>query len=886
MSKTKTSIVNADILNSKINTENYNNVYDISTPVFNKLNSIPNTCGKMTSYSKFTDDSIKWRKYIDDSSYIELMKNGNLRDSNGKYKSLTDTVQVTDTTLSGNFLDITRNYILREGGLYSSSGSLIYSNSNIKSKNKAKLFELSEGCWVIYYSSNSTIGVFWDGSSATTVTVQASTKVDIAYDTDNDWIFYTIGSTVYRLKADGTTDSSTISNRYAFCSGQFALINTPKVLMTTENKLPVLRFAPSNVDTTTGQDITASSSTTQRIATDMKLVWSNDTVSVQVTSSTWPVTSFTPATTPTYSYNKCDDDTYQLTCTNESGGLAYLYGKYPSNVKTTDYYQRFGMGGSDLVALVGFQTNSESMVSWREYGDWLIYTFDGKYIVTYKKNLVIPLGFADDIIEIKSNSLIYISSIDQNVHYLEMTTPTDEYYFDSTKSIDLLEYSSKLDLVSILDSSSSYRYFFSISYTKGYGTLTYISDWINNSSLKSAKLIISTPVIFGKNINYIKSNNDVTLATGSEYYYICYDDDTDISFYVATNFENIGELYFFATGSPSQEYATIPLVYQSESSLDLDLEVERDIPNRLPAPVGVEISRLTPVKWLFKYNDVGIEYVTIGGSVINAFDIDSDSFRTSDDYIDNIISLRGNLYTIKNSNIYGVSSDYKDLTYISSLGRMKYICNNDSLILFYDKVLKCLMSFDASNSWNVFLNTPLLDILDGAISNQNEIVLLTNKGILFSRNNTMTLVYPDDWSNYQLFSSDGIQVACGNILYSPGTTHRLTFETSWLGMTDCRRLFQLDTIYLEFEIESNSMLDFSASIDMLVDDEISAGDYSYTVETVGKLKYVRLQPTAQRCNAFKWSLLANASLKRVSYSVTTDEELQTVTAPALQEIKL
>ena len=73
---------------------------------------------------------------------------------------------------------------------------------------------------------------------------------------------------------------------------------------------------------------------------------------------------------------------------------------------------------------------------------------------------------------------------------------------------------------------------------------------------------------------------------------------------------------------------------------------------------------------------------------------------------------------------------------------------------------------------------------------------------------------------------------------------------------------------------------------MLVDDEVQAGEFSYNVEQVSNLKYIRVQPSVQRCNAFKYSLQTNAAIKRISYSITADEELQTVTAPVIQEFKL
>lgn len=217
---------------------------------------------------------------------------------------------------------------------------------------------------------------------------------------------------------------------------------------------------------------------------------------------------------------------------------------------------------------------------------------------------------------------------------------------------------------------------------------------------------------------------------------------------------------------------------------------------------------------------------------------------------------------------------------------MKFICNNDNLMLFYDAVLKCLVSFDASNSWSIFLNIPLLNVYQGTISNQNEIVLFTDKGVLFSRNNTMSLLQAETFNSDSLLSSNGIEFAIATHIYSPGNSHSLELETSWLGMVDCRRLFQLDAIYFEFDMADTNKLDFDLNIDMLVDDEVQAGEFSYNVEQVSNLKYIRVQPSVQRCNAFKYSLQTNAAIKRISYSITTDDELQTVTAPVIQEFKL
>ena len=869
MSKTRTTIVNADILNSKINTENYNNVYPIDTPIFNKLDSIPNSLGKLTSYD-LTWTSGYFRK-LNDTGYIDY-QNGTLKDEKGNSAPVVNPIQVEDTILPSKFIDITKHYHIKSDGLYKNDGTRV--SRQIYDKYWS-IYEISDVVIVIknssIYADPTECHIYINGT-VTTKIINAAFTEKWAYDDDshiynisNNQVLYWINI----LGSVGQQDLKSISTSYptkAFCSGMIEVRALPKFYHKTVGKRMQLEALPEYHP----EVIYVSSGTQYQTVMsyiDLKFDTNGFVIKSDTKNMTYP-TFLSPSQTPSYSITSQSDNPKCFKVGyNQSSGRAYYIQAAPSN----KHFRRMFDTPDNRTCFTGIQSEkdvNEDLFYYYEYGHWKLITFDGKKAVTYDDHLVVPFGFIDNIYELTKTGLVYINSIDQQAHYVSVNRASTKFIFKNVLDININNFDNKM-IINPFENEEYYQTLFAI--TTG-----------NNPVLQTpVNGEIKTHIVVGNNINYMKINNNLTLPTDGKYVI-----DKKLVNYASLRMTGFGEVYFFKNGEPSQEYSTIPLAYQSETSADLsDMEVERNIALRQPIVNGGKLTKLTPSRYILKYADATFALASLGGTVLPAFDLTAESIVASDDTVDNVISLRGNLYTIKNNSIYGVSSDFKDLSYISSLGRMKYICNNDNLMLFYDDVLKCLVSFDASNSWNVFLNIPLLKIYQGTISNQNEIVLFTNRGVLFSRNNTMSLVDAETITEDSLLSSNGIEFAVGTHIYSPGTRYKLKLETSWLGMVDCRRLFQLDSIYFEFDTTDTKELDFDLSIDMLVDDEVKAGEFSYNVEQVGNLKYIRVQPTVQKCNAFKYSLSTNAAIKRISYSITTDDELQTVTAPVIQEIK-
>lgn len=870
MSKTKTTIVNADLLNSKINTENLNNVYPIDTPIFNKLGSIPNSLGKLTSYDMSWMNG-SFRK-LNDTGYIDYI-NGTLEDEKGNKVPVVNPVQTEDMVLPSKFLDITEHYYLASNGLYNNRGTKLTSGSF---NNEWSIYELTpERVLIIKIKSDTTqIRLYIENNGITSKSINDKFLEEWAYDIENNFVYnISENQILYWIDQFGNINSQDLKTAASFYSLQYfssgivTVKALPKFYFTTKAKQMQLYALPEYSSEVAG---VSGNTNTQIVLQHIELKYDAGHYILKTDYKTTYYQSFVvPTDKPNYALTNqsADPKCFKVSFNTSSGRYHYLQA-----AATNRHYRRSFGSESGHIWYSGIQSeedSNEDMFYYYEYGPWKLLTFDKKNAVTYNDNLIAPFGFVDKIFEISKTRLIYINSVDQKVHCIKVSPAETKYIFDNLVDLNIRNFDSKLkpDLFEGNDGDWLTQYMFT-------------SSDATVEPLPNSKII--TPFVFGNNINYLRINNNLTLVTEGKYTI-----EKDWKDKGNLKMTGIGEVYFFDEGEPSEEYVTIPLAYQNETSSDLsEMEVERNIPIRQPIVNGGKVTKLTPSRYVFKYGDVTITSATLGGTVLPAFDLTAESIVTSDDTVDNIISLRGNLYTIKNNSIYGVSSDFKEVSYISSLGRMKFICNNDNLMLFYDAVLKCLVSFDASNSWSIFLNIPLLNVYQGTISNQNEIVLFTDKGVLFSRNNTMSLLQAETFNSDSLLSSNGIEFAIATHIYSPGNSHSLELETSWLGMVDCRRLFQLDAIYFEFDTTDTDKLDFDLNIDMLVDDEVQAGEFSYNVEQVGNLKYIRVQPSVQRCNAFKYSLQTNAAIKRISYSITTDEELQTVTAPVIQEFKL
>ena len=185
MSKTKTTIVNADLLNSKINTENLNNVYPIDTPIFNKLGSIPNSLGKLTSYD------MSWMngssRKLNDTGYIDYI-NGTLEDEKGNKVPVVNPVQTEDTVLPSKFLDITEHYYLASDGLYNSSGTKLASGSFT---NEWSIYELTpERVLIIKIKSDTTqVRFYIENNGITSKSINDKFLEEWAYDIENNFVY-------------------------------------------------------------------------------------------------------------------------------------------------------------------------------------------------------------------------------------------------------------------------------------------------------------------------------------------------------------------------------------------------------------------------------------------------------------------------------------------------------------------------------------------------------------------------------------------------------------------------------------------------------------------------------------------------------------------------
>jgi len=518
MSKTRTTIVNADILNSKINTENYNNVYPIDSPIFNKLGSIPNSLGKLTSYNSSKAGDATFIK-LNDTGYIKY-KNNTLEDEKGNKIYLTDPVQINDTILPSKYIDITEHYHIESNGLYKNNGTKV---ANAVYDKTWSLYEISNIVIVIKNSSVSAVATvchiykYENGTFNRNVNnINAVFTEDWAYDDDDhiyniakDQVIYWINVLGYV----GSQDLKNISSTYPlqkFCYGMVEVQALPKFYHKTVGKRMQLEALPEYNATVVNvsNDIRR-----QTLMKHIDLKFKTNGFVIESTGDHKEYSTYlTSSDTPDYSITSQSDGPkcFKVGFNLQSSGREYYIQAAPTN----KHFRRMFDSPDNRTSFTGIQSEkdaNEDLFYYYKYGRWKIYTFDGKNAATYDDYLVVPFGFIDNICEIRKNGLIiYVNSLDQQVHCLKVEQATSKYIFDNAIDISVNSFNNKM----IIEPFEENLLYYQTSFIFTSNNPNVVATPLNDK--------IETPIVAGNNINYMKINNTLTLSTDGKYYLSSY----------------------------------------------------------------------------------------------------------------------------------------------------------------------------------------------------------------------------------------------------------------------------------------------------------------------------------------------------------------------------
>jgi hypothetical protein len=888
MSKTKTSIYSPDLSSQLINIQNKNNVYDVSSGNFvcDNSNSLFNNRGCLDSYYKENIDAT-WIKLLDNNKIT--LKDNILSDENDNSIDVTSARKATEIVFnSSDIIDAFDEYYITTQGVYKNDVLLFKKQLYI---NKAFIYVINDTYIFILdnYSKtlqcyDSTGTLIRDWSSYVTWTL--ANEAFVFVDSSASHIF-AINDRTEHVLLNTTTDEEPVIT---------TIDSTVDILsncVTVTAKLGLIFEMNDDHTCNISIDPTTTTVTSTSVETIGLLGYNNQycvsnisfnydgTLNVTVNKNTGisgrdieKVTSSTSTTivAATTQFGRMDEFCYgyvfvskqETTDTDKKLFLNFIFSCNGAKAPIFNTNDNSTSGESGMY--LGFPVKNYKPL-FKQKSDFYYINNTPMYVVY--NNVVVPLGFIEKIYS-NNNGLTYLSSIDQKVHHVVEEKATDEDIFN-IETLDVNIYETTFSNVNTTPTVQNLNAVLRTVNVPTQGAYALLMSWIENSTQYT--------FVTGNNIIWLPEKCTVVLN-------------------MLANMPSLAKTFnavvdFFSKYFSEIFYGTETLLsckYQNETTVDLsDVTVSSDIENRVPIPLSSQVKKLTPEKYIGLIGDTWFKLYSYAGQVVPAIDLTSTSLVSSSDVIDNIISLRGNLFTIKNNSIYDVSTDNGSLTlgkYLTSLGRLKYLCSNDSYIFFKDDILNRIMSFDASNSWNIFLDTPEFNIQKGYISPQNECVLYNDTDVLMINGSAMSK-FPLDTTKY--FSSNGAELAFQNLIYKPVTDNgeQLEFQTSWLGSTQCRQLLQLDTIYFEVESYDNN-IKFNINLELLVDSVVKAGTFTLVKSKVSNnLYYFRIQPTAQKCNAFRYNVKCNGAIKRISYSITQDEEIIPMIEPdVVKEVKL
>ena len=260
----------------------------------------------------------------------------------------------------------------------------------------------------------------------------------------------------------------------------------------------------------------------------------------------------------------------------------------------------------------------------------------------------------------------------------------------------------------------------------------------------------------------------------------------------------------------------------------------------------------------------------------------------------NLLSNVNNIseYFVLQGQQYGIINDYINKvdmvngqvvaqTPITSVEGLKFLGNTDKQAFFFSQMNKTIQYFAADNTLEFLMDATEID-------NNTTTVFAKQTNDIFLLLNDKVVVFTNGGSMYEMLTR-AEYITFGDNSWSDGNKTWSYFkindeqervpielETLWFGDTATRRLFKIDTVYIELYDDNYMPGKFEISIDSLMNNTASTKKQIFNVKSsdydrITKTVYLRYQPSVQNCAAFKLNIKSDLAIKRLAVGYTPED---------------
>ena len=283
------------------------------------------------------------------------------------------------------------------------------------------------------------------------------------------------------------------------------------------------------------------------------------------------------------------------------------------------------------------------------------------------------------------------------------------------------------------------------------------------------------------------------------------------------------------------------------------------------------------------------------------YDIDS-QYRN----IEEFFTIQGQSYFIQNNKIYKydlIDNEFANQTFVKDITGIEYLCNSSLCAFFWSKTDSSIYSFTADNVLNkLYYTTDISKIYDAEYyPSIDMIVMLTDYGLVFSRDTTGMFILNDVNSGSLFLNKDGYVVHYDNnrvTYWSLRPVNKywnkkdIEFSTKYYGLGS--NLISIsDTWYLRLFADKDEYKKFGyprigdiiLSVDALTDKGMSTEKKTIPVkesdwDNLTNTLYVRFQPKLQRAVGISLSVKSPFAIGYIG--VSSIPETTQMSKPSLQ----
>lgn len=282
------------------------------------------------------------------------------------------------------------------------------------------------------------------------------------------------------------------------------------------------------------------------------------------------------------------------------------------------------------------------------------------------------------------------------------------------------------------------------------------------------------------------------------------------------------------------------------------------------------------------------------------YDIDS-QYRN----IEEFFTIQGQSYFIQNNKIYKydlIDNEFANQTFVKDITGIEYLCNSSICAFFWSKIDSSIYSFTADNVLNkLYYTTDISTIYDAEYyPSIDMIVMLTDYGLVFSRDTTGMFILNDIYRGSLFLHKDGYVVHYDNNRVTYWSLRPIEnwykkdveFSTKYYGLGS--NLISIsDTWYLRLFADKDEYKDYGysrngniiLSVDALTDKGMSTEEKTIPVKEADWDKltntlYVRFQPKLQRAVGISLSVKSPFAIGYIG--VSSIPETTQMSKPSLQ----